>query len=212
MPEWLKNIIGEELYNQVKPKIDESGIKIANLNEGKYIPIDKFNSKNEKVKLLEDKVSEYEKKDKDVNKLIKDNETLKNDFEKLNSDFSAKLDHKDKEISDITKKSLLNKILSENKVVYPDLILNNLNLDEIEIDGDNLKNFNIDGVKEKYPNMFETVETSGNVNPQNSGLNTNNQDKISRLKQDYAKAAEEKNVMRMQTIRNEIQTEKLKLK
>lgn len=169
--EWLKELLGEELYNQVLPKLGDKKIII---NDGSYIPIEKFNNKIEEVKLLKGKISDYESKNTDVEKLLKDNTDLKNSYQELSNKYNSDIQLKEKEIQTITKKSVLSKKLKEEGAVYEDLILQSLNMDSIEIDGENLKNFDIKNIKEKYPQMFSTVETSGNVKPGTTPPGNNN--------------------------------------
>jgi len=205
--EWLKHILGEDLYNQVKPKLEEAKVKIADISKGDYLPRDKFNEKNEENKLLKEQIEEYKKNSKDINKLVESNQELKSQIDTLNNDFTGKLKAKDKQITDISKKSALSKLLTDNKAVYPDLLLNTINLDEIELEGDSIKNFDIEAKKKQYPNMFETVQTQGNVEPGNNNpltSNTSNLSKKQQLIESYNKAAEQKDVIRMQSIRMQI--------
>jgi hypothetical protein len=205
--EWLKNILGEDLYNQVKPKLDGAKVKIADISKGDYLPRDKFNEKNEENKLLKEQIEDYKKNNKDINKLVESNQELKSQIDTLNNDFSGKLKAKDKEISDISKKSALSKLFIDNKAIYPDLLINTVNLDEIQLEGDSIKNFDIEAKKKQYPNMFETVQTAGNVEPGNNNPLVNNPSNLSKKQQlieDYNKAAEKRDVIRMQSIRMQI--------
>lgn len=169
--EWLKELIGEELYNQVVPKI---GDKKIILNDGSYIPIAKFNEKNEENKLLKGKISDYEKKNTDVEKLLKDNTDLKSSYQELSNKYNSDIQLKEKEILSITKKSVLSKKLKDEGAVYEDLILKALDLDSIELDGENLKNFDLKDIRAKYPSMFTEKVITGNVNPNNNNNNQNN--------------------------------------
>ena len=63
--EFLKEILGEELYSQAKEKVDsynkehkDKPIKIANLGEGNYISKDKFDSKENEVNTLKKQVED----------------------------------------------------------------------------------------------------------------------------------------------------------
>jgi hypothetical protein len=160
--EWLKELLGEELYNQVLPKLGDTKIL---KNDGSYIPVQKFNDKNEELKILKAQLKDHENKSKDVETLLKDNDSLKEKYNNLNSKYNTDLEAKNKEISSIVKKSVLSKKLKESGAVYEDLILKALDLDSIELDGENIKNFNVDDVKKQYPGMFSETSTQGNVNP-----------------------------------------------
>jgi hypothetical protein len=167
--DWLKELLGEELYNQVLPKLGDTKIL---KNDGSYIPVQKFNDKNEELKIIKAQLKDHENKSKDVEALLKDNDSLKEKYNNLNSKYNTDLEAKNKEISSIVKKSVLSKKLKESGAVYEDLILKALDLDKIEIDGENVKNFNVDDVKKQYPGMFAETSTQGNVNP-GASLNNN---------------------------------------
>lgn len=189
--DWLKDLIGEELYKQVEPKL--KGQNIINLKDGNYIPKSKFDEKNEELKLTKQQIEEYKNKNTDIEKLLKDNTEYKSKLDDLNKDFNLKLEAKNKEIETISKKSVLSKTLKENGAIYDDLLLKSLNLDEIKLDGEKLSNFDIKNIKEKYPNMFEEKKNSGNAIPNQ----TNNQGVVNgqkaQLIEAYNKAEKEGN-------------------
>jgi hypothetical protein len=204
--EWLKEILGEQLYGQVKPVLDEKKIKLANLSDGSYLPRDKFNEKNEENKLLKSQIEELTNKGKDIDKLVKNNEELKGQIDSINSEYSNKLAEKDNQISMISKKSAISKVLSENKVVYPDLFLKAIDLNKIEMDGENLKNFDIDGFKKQYPNMFEAVQTTGNVtNPGNTNPLTSSSNNLTKKQQLIKQYEETSDISQRYIIRQKIQ-------
>jgi hypothetical protein len=201
--EWLKDVLGEELYTTVKNKLDEKQIRIANLNEGKFIPKDKFNAKNDEAKNLKEQLELLAEKSKKVDSLVNSNEELKKQINSINDDFNSQLEAKNEEIINMSKKSILNKVFSENKVVYPELLMNSIDINNIELDGENLKNFNIDDYKTKYPNMFEVQKQQGQTNPQ-QGFGQNPSSKKAQLIEQYNKAAENRNVREMSIIQNKI--------
>jgi len=168
--EWLKNLLGEDLYNQVLPKIGDKKIII---NDGSYIPIAKFNEVNEEKKLLKGQVEDYKKQNIDTEKLLNEHTDLKNSYQELSTKHNNEIQLKEKEIKDITKKSFALRMLKDEGAVYEDLILKALDFDSIELDGENLKNFDIKDIRAKYPSMFTEKVTTGNVNP-NSQNNQNN--------------------------------------
>lgn len=81
--EFLKECLGEELFSQVKDKVDsynkenkDKPIKIANLGEGNYVSKDKFDSKeteinnlNEQLKNANNEIKSY--KDMDIDSIKK---------------------------------------------------------------------------------------------------------------------------------------------
>ena len=63
--EFLKEILGEDLYSQTKEKVDsynnehkDKPIKLANLSEGNYVSKEKFNSKEAEITSLKQQVED----------------------------------------------------------------------------------------------------------------------------------------------------------
>lgn len=165
--EWLKEILGEKLYKEVKVILDEKNIKLGNIGDGSYIPKEKFDNKIEENKLLKEQVEENKKNSKELEKTLKDklSKEHKEEISNLIKEFDNKLEIKDKEIINMNKTEIAKKILTENKAVDPDLLLKAVDLDSVEIDGDNLKNFDVKELQTKYPKQFAEVKTKGNVTP-----------------------------------------------
>lgn len=87
--EFLKEVLGEELYNQVAEKLKGNDkIKLANLAEGKYVSKEKFDTAELARKNAEDKLAELQKID--TAGLQAENEQLKKDLEATK--LSAKVD------------------------------------------------------------------------------------------------------------------------
>ena len=167
MGEELKVLLGDELFNQVIAKLGDK--KIAITNDGSWIPKSKFDEKSQEIKLLKEQLASNEAKNADVEKLLKSNTELDTKYKELNTKYLADLDAKNKEISNITKKSLISKALKDNGAIYEDLLLSQINLDSVEIDGDSLKNFDVKHLQEKYESMFEQRQTTGAQTTSQSG-------------------------------------------
>ena len=157
----IKELLGEELYKQVAEKLGDKKIIV---NDGSYLPKTKFDEKNEEVKLLKEKVTSYEKQVKDTETLLKDSADLKSKYETLQTESKTQLEAKDKQISHITKKTALSKALQDKGARYPDLLIKELDLDTVELDGENIKNFDnlYTPLADKYKDMFTVTEVQGN--------------------------------------------------
>lgn len=99
--EFLKEILGEELYSQTKEKVDsynqehkDKPIKLANLGEGNYVSKEKFDSKETELSNLKTQIEDANKeiqsyKDMDIDS-IKESasnwETKYNDLVKANEE------------------------------------------------------------------------------------------------------------------------------
>lgn len=84
----LKELLGEELYNQVMEKVGEKelivndGSYIKN-DDGAYIPREKFNELNEDVKQLKQQVKERDNQLEELRKQAKDSEELQEQIKEL---------------------------------------------------------------------------------------------------------------------------------
>lgn len=57
--EFLKDVLGEELYAQVAERLQgNEGIRLANIADGKFIPVDKFNAERANSKNLRSQLEE----------------------------------------------------------------------------------------------------------------------------------------------------------
>ena len=83
--DFLKTILGDELYAQVEEKINahngndankENLIKLANLSEGKYTSVDKYNALEGEKNGIQSKLTEAEQLIADLKKSNKGDETL----------------------------------------------------------------------------------------------------------------------------------------
>lgn len=81
--DWLKEIIGDELYQKVLEKLGEKKLII---NDGSYLPREKFNELNDQVKELKRQLGERDTQLEDIKKKAKDNEELTVQIEKLQND------------------------------------------------------------------------------------------------------------------------------
>lgn len=81
--EFLKEILGEELYSQTKEKVDsynqehkDKPVKLANLSEGNYVSKEKFDSKETEITNLKTQIEDANKeiqsyKDMDIDSIKK---------------------------------------------------------------------------------------------------------------------------------------------
>jgi len=171
MDDKLKILLGEELSKQVSEKLKDS--KIAIINDGSYIPKEKFDTKLEELKIIKTKLQDYEKNSVETETLINENTDLKAKYEKIKTDFDNGIASKDKEISNINKKHVLMTQLRESGAVGEDLLINKFDLDSLELNTDGkIKEFDtlIKPLKDSYKHMFKEV----NIEGQKPGGNNNN--------------------------------------
>lgn len=168
--EFLKEILGEELFNQLKEKVDafngdeankEKQVKLANLASGEYVGKGKFDALNE---VLAGKNTELE----NVNGLIvefkkgaKGNETLQAKI----ADYEAENAKLQEQLQETKLKSAIKVALMSEKAVDVDYLTFKLNEklkekgESLELDeNDNIKGWDdkLSDLKTQFPTMFES--------------------------------------------------------
>lgn len=168
--DFLKEILGDELYGQFKTKVDafngdeankEKQIKLANLASGEYVGKGKFDALNE---LLSGKQTELDTANgliADLKKGAKGNEELQGkitQYESTVSELQAQL-------QETKVKSAIKVALLSEKAVDVDYLTFKLNEklkdkgESLELDeNDNIKGWKdkLDGLKTQFPTMFES--------------------------------------------------------
>jgi|WetSurMetagenome_2_1015567.scaffolds.fasta_scaffold15874_2 hypothetical protein len=178
MSDRVKEIIGEELYNQVTEKFKVKGIKTSEFDiiTGNFIPKSRFDEVNSELKSNKEKVTSYEKQINDTKKLLDDNDEYKTKYSELDKKYKTDLELKDKEILNITKVTKVKEALSQNGGgKFVNLLMKEVNLDDITVDGNNLKGFSdvLKNLKTEYKDLFIEKNDSGKP-PKPSGEGNNN--------------------------------------
>ena len=200
--DWLKELLGEELYNQVIPKL---GDKKLIINDGSYIPKDKFNQINEEKKLLSEKVTEYQKQIEGTTNILKDHEELKNKFEGLQSESKKLIELKDKEITNITKKGLIMEALRNEGALYENLLIKNIDLDNAIIQDGKLLNAEniITPLKTEFKDMFTKKIISGNE-PNTGGTTPKPKPQLAQLQEQLTQARQNGNTALAMSLNDQI--------
>jgi len=87
--EFLKEYLGEELYNQVAEKLkDNDKVKLANLAEGQYVAKGKFEAMEAKVTTLTNDLAGRDTDLADLQKSVGESDTLKADLEALQAKYT----------------------------------------------------------------------------------------------------------------------------
>lgn len=182
--DFLKELLGEELFKQIESKINEHNgneanadkqIKIANIGGGDYVGKGKYDSEIERLtNLLNSKTSELDSANKliaDLNKGTKGNEDLQNKINAYETDTIPKLQ---KQLRDTEIKAALKVALLSEKAVDVDYLTFKLNerLTEqgknLELDENgNIKGWEdvISGLKTQFPAQFESANGGLKVEP-----------------------------------------------
>lgn len=194
--DWLKNIIGDELYKELETNGTVKKLK-EKFGDTQYIPHDKdkwiekhvFNNQREELKTLKEKNKEYETELQNRSNLITENdhkvklsemETAFNAKQKaLEEDFNNKLLLKEKE-------NLMINLLTSNGCRKPQYLLNNINYEDVLIKDNKIINGNdiVNGFKTDIPELFGANQNP-NIPPKGQGSKTTKEQLI----EQYNKAA-----------------------
>ena len=182
--EFLKELLGEDLFKQIESKINEHNgneankdkqIKLANLGSGEYVGKGKYDSEIEKLNtLLSGKTTELDTANQlieDLKKGTKGNEELQGKITAYETE-NAKLQ---KQLQETKIKAALKVALLSEKALDVDYLTFKVNekLAEqgktIELDeNENIKGWDdvISGLKTQFPAQFDSVKGGQIVDPQ----------------------------------------------
>ncbi|NFD30421.1 scaffolding protein [Clostridium botulinum] len=139
----LKELLGEELYNQVIQKVGDNKIDIV--SNGNWIPKDKFNTLNEQLKTANTTIT-------DLKKSNKDNEELQTKV----TDYETKVKDYEKQIQDMQFNYALEGALKSANVRNTKAVKALLNLEGIKLDGESLIGLNeqIEAIRKSDSYLF----------------------------------------------------------
>ncbi len=183
--EFLKQILGDDLYSQVESKInsynsDEKNknnqVKIVNLSEGNYVGKDKFDAKETELTDLKQQLDNANKqiddfKEMDIDAIKKTANDYKQKFEQAQKEKDIKIKEmqydsdlteymKTLKINDDVHAENLKKMIKDKKLPFENGKL---------IGGDDVVNM----YKEKYPSVFKNEEDIPNFASSTPGTNQN---------------------------------------
>ena len=163
----LKELLGEELFNQVKEKIGDVKIMI---DDGNFIPKARFDQVNEEKKELKEMLKERDKQLEDIKKKAKDSEDLTaqiKELQDLNQKTVAEYEEK------LAKQSFnfaLEQALAKDGANPVKAVKALLDLDKIKQDGETLIGYDeqIKTLKETYGHLFGATLKGRDPNPTNT--------------------------------------------
>jgi len=185
----LENLLGAELFKQVQEKM---GDKKLIINDGTYIPIDKFNEANESKKEYKKQLEERDKQLAELKTKAVGNEELTKQFEELklkNEEATKQYEEKlKKQTFDFKLEAELNKAKGKNIKAIKAL----LDESKIIVDGDNLIGLDdqLKALQTSDGYLFgETTPIGSGTNPPGGGNKSYTMDDLGKLSMDdYIKA------------------------
>ena len=173
--EFLKEILGEELFNQVSEKINayngneankDKQVKLGNLASGEYVGKGKFDALQQTIAGKDTEITNANNLIAELKKASKGNE----DIQKKVADYEAENAKLQEELKEIKVKSAIKVALLSEKAVDVDYLTFKLNEklkekgETLELDeNDNIKGWNdkLSGLKVQFPTMFESASAGG---------------------------------------------------
>lgn len=173
--EFLKEILGEELYSQIETKINEHNgneankenqIKIGNLGKGEYVSQGKYAGLAEALKGKEAELTSANELIAQMKKATKGNEELQGKI----SGYESQVAELQAQLQETKMKAAVKVALMSEKAVDVDYLTFKLNEklkekgETLELDeNDNIKGWDdkLSGLKVQFPTMFESASKDG---------------------------------------------------
>lgn len=204
--EFLKEILGEELFNQLVEKINahngneankDNQVKIGNLGTGEYVSQGKYAALQEALNGKDAEIANANNLIADLKKASKGNEDLQKKF----SDYEAENAKLQAELQETKLKSAIKVALLSEKAVDVDYLTFKLNEklkekgEALELDeNENIKGWDdkLSGLKTQFPTMFESAGAKMKVLGDNGLKDGDNKEVLTKselLKKPYAERA-----------------------
>ncbi len=156
--EFLKELLGDELYGQVSTALKDKGVKIADLSKGDYVDKNKFSALEEKYKSADTQLKEANKQIEafngmDIEGVKAAASEWKTKFEQAESDYNAKF-------KKLQLEHALESRIAAEKPKNAKAVKALLDMEKISLDGENLIGFDdqFKTLKEENDFLFETKE------------------------------------------------------
>ncbi|MFP3322075.1 phage scaffolding protein [Planococcus sp. SIMBA_160] len=163
----LKELLGEELYQQVSAKAGDK--KIAVVSDGNWFPKDKFDEVNKDKKALKDQLDDRDKQLKDLGDKASGNDELTKEINRLKELNSETVDKYEKQIAQQAFDAKLADALRNAKARNVKSVTANLDLSTIKLDGDKLLGLDdqLSALKESDAYLFAEDETPAGLKGRN---------------------------------------------
>lgn len=177
--EWLKKLLGEDLYNKVVEALKGKGKDGKDIeflqNDGTYIPKAKFDEKLEEIKALKGQLDERDKQFKKLQEKAKGNEELENTIKTLQEANKTTKEQYEGKIKELTINSAIQAKLTDTK--YPDLLVGKFDKSKLVLNADGTVtgiDEQLTNLKETYKDLFVPASGGGGANPAGAGNTVKN--------------------------------------
>lgn len=155
----LKELLGEELYQQVTEKAGEK--KIAVVSDGNWFPKEKFDAVNDDNKELKSQLKDRDTQLDDLKKTAKDSKDLSDEIDRLKQENADKDTEYQKKLQQQALDAKLNEALHGAKAKNPRAVKALLDAEKIKLDGEKLLGLDdqLSALKESDAYLFAEEET-----------------------------------------------------
>lgn len=152
--DFLKPVLGDELFTQVEDKLTAAGLNIINLSDGSYIPKSKFDEKRTEIKTLTGTITDLNRQLTEAQDKITGAEALQAQIDKLNKDIADK----DAAMAATAKQYRIKDELRGMKARNVDIVMPLLQMDKITEKDGKLTGLTeqVDALKKSDAYLFET--------------------------------------------------------
>lgn len=154
----LRELLGEELYNQVIAKLGDK--KIAVVSDGNWIPKDKFNELNNEKNTLKETADQLRADLKEMKEKAKGNDALTSQITAL----ETQLQENETKIKDVRTSAAIERELLKANAKFPDLLVGKFDKSKVEV----LEDGTVKGledqlkvIKESYKDLFGETQIAG---------------------------------------------------
>lgn len=169
--EFLKDILGDDLYNQVTTKVNsynetnkDKQVKIANLSTGEYVSKSKYDTLQTDLNNTKTSLDTANTTIADLKKNNGDNASLQAKIQEYETKMTTLETTSKENLSKLIKESAIKEALYAEKAKHPELLLSKFDLSKILLDekGEKVVSGIEDQIKtnkETYKDLFGEVET-----------------------------------------------------
>ena len=166
----LKQIIGEELFNQLPEEKKKEYAKqdLQDVSEGKYVPKDRFDQVNQQSKDYKEQVSERDRQIESLKNEFKDVDGLKDKVDQLTRDNAKQKEDYENQIKTINFNNALKASLSSYNCKDEDYLMSKIDRNSIKLNSDGtilgLKE-QVEAFKKGHEYLFEKeIKGTGSFN------------------------------------------------
>ena len=181
-------MLGEELYQQVEEKLDEDTNLI--INDGSYIPKEKFDAKNEKINALEEQIDQRDNQIEQLKEDTNATDELKQKISELQDKNEQTQTELQQKLEQQRMEAEIDKALLKNKARNPKAVKALLDTEKVKLTDDGIDGLDdqLETIKENEGYLFDIEDNSSSAGDDfkggNKGSTTITMEQIDKMTED----------------------------